>query len=36
MDGDLNTWWIVLSALIVVLTLPNGSKQPDRQVRRTR
>ena len=36
MDGDLSTWWMVLGALMVVLTLPTGAKEPQRHVRRTR
>jgi hypothetical protein len=34
MDGDLNAWWMVLSALLVVLALPTGSGRPNRQARR--
>ena len=31
MDGQIATWLMVLSALIVVLTLPDGRMRPPRR-----
>jgi hypothetical protein len=28
MDGQLSTWWMVLSALMIVLMLPDGGRRP--------
>jgi hypothetical protein len=36
MDGDVGTWWMVLSALIVILALPGGGKVSPRHARRAR